>query len=178
MSKGNDAADAIKRVVKLLDQMRLAADVLDEYGSFENAAEEARKRYQAEHKRAEVARIDAEEAEHTAKTVALAAQAELAAASVEGKDMKEAAKAEAKKIAEDAKEAAKRTIARAESTALAKLMAAEASIRSHEAKLSDLEKECEALQAKAGLLSSEISQKESRLEEIRRQVAALMGEGA
>jgi peptidoglycan hydrolase CwlO-like protein len=41
MSKHTDAADAIRRMAKQYEQMVVAADILDQIGSLDNAAKEA-----------------------------------------------------------------------------------------------------------------------------------------
>lgn len=37
MAKGNDAADAIRREIKRLEQLSLAADMLQQHGDLDNA---------------------------------------------------------------------------------------------------------------------------------------------
>lgn len=43
MAKGNDAADVIKREIKRLEQLSIAAEILDQYGSLDNAVTESKK---------------------------------------------------------------------------------------------------------------------------------------
>lgn len=58
MARGNDAADAIRREIKRLEQLAQVAAILDEFGSLENATDEAKQACEKAQKERDAAQVE------------------------------------------------------------------------------------------------------------------------
>ena len=150
MSKHTDAADAIRRMAKQYEQMVIAADILDQIGSLDNAAKEAQ---------ASVASSQAE---------AVAAKAELAKA----KDAVKDAKAKAEDIIADAKEKAAGIVA--DATAKAGVLTEESISKIEAVRVSvkaGMDADQKAAQDRADVLAALIAERQKAVDALNEKVA-------
>lgn len=166
MSKHTDAADAIRRMAKQYEQMVVAADILDQIGSLDNAAKEA-------------------------QTVATAMQAEVATAKEDLAKAKadiKVAKAKAEEIMQSAADqaAAATQSARAEAARLladttAKMEATRASIQQGiDVAQAEAQSRADVLagliverQKKVAEINDQVADAEARLEKAEKQMASM-----
>lgn len=164
MSKGETAAEAILRIVKQNEQLMAAAEILREYGSFENAVVESKKR------------LDAMQIEESSVRKALdefmtSSEQYKADALLEITN----AKAEAKRLTDKAKEKAASIEEAAENEAKAKIEAAENHLANI---LADNESRVKALKDLATerensvvVLDGAIATKQTELDELEKKLA-------
>lgn len=176
MSKGSDAADAIRRVSKTLEQFKSAIEILDEYGSFENASKEAKAEYEKNSSEA----LKAKEQMESLKKANAEALIAIAATKARLAD-------DSKAATEDAKRAAEEIIATAKIEAGNILGAAQASMaadrEAFNATFADLTVKKESLEGSIGEmtlikndLESRVLDLEKKLDKIRAQATKIIDE--
>lgn len=114
MSKGETAADAILRIVKQNEQLMAAAEVLKEYGSFENAVIESKKRLDAMQVEESSVRKALDEFMSSSEQYKADALLEITNAKAEAKRLTDKAKEKAASITEAAENESKAKIEAAE----------------------------------------------------------------
>lgn len=150
MSKHTDAADAIRRMAKQYEQMVVAADILDQIGSLDNAAKEA-------------------------QALVATSQAEAAVVKAELAKMKDAlkdAKAQAKEVLADAEEKAEKALT--EANIKAGILVNNATERAETIRVSvqeGLAADEKAAQARADVLAALIEERQKKAAEINEKVA-------
>ncbi len=164
MSKGETAAEAILRIVKQNEQLMAAAEILREYGSFENAVVESKKRL--EDMQVEEASVRKALDEFMASSEQYKADALLEITN---------AKAEAKRLTDKAKEKAASIEEAAENESKAKVAAAENHLANI---LADNESRVKALkdliaerENSVGVLDAAIATKQTELDELEKKLA-------
>jgi len=174
MSQFTDAADAIRRQTKQLEQMQFAATVLDQIGSLDNGVKEAQAAKAAAEKECEItlaeladAKEDVKKARHTCKQL-LEDTSEKAAALMKATEEK-AAKLEA-----DAQNAASALGARvAGEIASMKAKASEDAAKAAE-NIAALEAHKAELEAAVGLVEARLAKAEKQFDVMRDKLAAMV----
>lgn len=172
-SRATDAADVIRKIVRQNEQLVLAAQILDEFGSFENAVQETKKalsgvRGETEEAKAELVKAKAAitKAKETAETILSKAAFE-ADAVVSGARESEVSIINAASVKAD----------KVQSDALAATNAQQAALKSMTdnlaAKRDELQASCDALAIKERELVEQADAAESRLAKVRAQIAKL-----
>ena len=175
MAKGNDAADAIKRLIKQNEQLKLAAEILDEYGSLDNAITEAKIKLESVKNElaGEVFKLaEAKESVENASNEILGLRK---AAELDCTSILESAKSRAEAIEREAKDRASVTLIDAEERIRRKL----ANETGHMATLADkrvkLEAEIEALTVRHNEIKSSADEAADRLAKVKADIARIAG---
>jgi chromosome segregation ATPase len=168
MSKFTDAADAIKRQLKTMEQWQVAAEALEGLGSLDNATKEATAAMQAAQKERDAVMAEVAKAKADAK----AAKDKVAATLL-------TAEAEAEKIVNEAKEKASGVEASAKSqaeeiVALAKANAAAMSSTAR-ANLDTLKQQTDAADFKLKETLAQVAEAEDKLAKATKQLDTLKG---
>jgi len=175
MSKGNDAADAIKRVTKLFSQLQLAADVLDQYGSFEAAADHYRT--EAEREQANLTALREKKADVMRDLKA--AEADLKATLEQARDQVFAARESADEVCKarlaKAEKKANELEANAAATAERIVLDAQESVKSATAELEAKGKQQAELDAAIAARADEYAKLETQLADVKARIAKMMG---
>lgn len=173
MSKGETAAEAILRLVKQNEQLVAAADVLKEYGSFDNAVLESKRRLadiQVEELKAKNAFDEFTEAAAKEKESIVA---EIAAAKAEAKEIVKVAKEKAADLEEKANVIYSAKVQDAEEY-LAKLLSDnESRIKALKGVIEEREAGIAKLDADLTAKTTELADTEKKLEKIKAQIAKL-----
>lgn len=173
MAKATDAAESIRRLAKQYESMVVAADILEQIGSLENAQTEAKKSLE-QHQLARDAEVkalaEAKEATKKAKEQAtdIVKDAESKALTIEI-----GAKSEADKLIDKAKERDAKMLSEANSQVQATLAGVNNQIVGLELHKFDLEKAIKGLADEVSGLMLEADAQEKRLAKVKEAIAKL-----
>ena len=175
MSKGNEAADAIKRITKLFSQLQLAADVLDQYGSFEAAAEH----YHAEAQKEQAKMTSLREKREATEKELKAAEKELENTLAQSRDQVLAARDSADEVCKariaKAEDKAGKLEANAASTAERIVLDAQESVKSATAELEAKRKQQAELDTAITAKADEYAKLENQLADVKARISKMMG---
>jgi uncharacterized coiled-coil protein SlyX len=168
MSKFTDAADAIKRQLKTMEQWAFAAQALEEIGSLDNATKEAQSALAAAQKERDAAKVEATKAKDAAKDAKLKVEAMLLTAEKDAEEIVRAAQEKANAVEATAKSKAEEALALAKTNSEA--LYAAARLKADNIGV-DLAKKQQTLDA----INDQIKDAEDRLAKATKQLDAIKG---
>jgi len=176
MSKFTDAADAIKRQVKTLEQWQLAAEVLDQIGSLDNATKEAQAALNKLRGECDVALADLGKVKADAKTTKDKVAATLLTAEADAERIVNEAKEKAGGIEASAKGKAEEVIELAKANAANVTSTARATVDALNKQRSEAEGKLAEVTGKVAEAEDKLVKVTKQLDTLKSKLSALMGE--
>lgn len=173
MANANDAAEAIRRLVLQNEQLGLAVSILDEFGSFENAVVEAKRRCAAANAEADAAQETLNAAKQAVKAAKQRADDILAKANTIAEDVQQAAMSKSNDILTSAKMQAEQIKADAQTVADARVNGVSSQVSQLTEKKAVLELDIGDAQARRSAANALAEDAEVRLAKVKEQITKL-----
>lgn len=175
MAKGNDAADAIKRLIKQNEQLKLAAEILDEYGSFDNAIAEAKIKMESVRNELAGEVFKLTETKQSIETLTKEISEQRKNAELDCSLMRDTAEKDAEKILEEARNKAGAMLMDAENQIRRKLNDDNGHIAALSDKRSELEAEIASLELRRDEIKLSADEAADRLAKVKADIARVAG---